>query len=61
MFDLVGLPIPLISPPFFSHDHVAFIKQEALEKTREIKVKSDGGFSVEAAVVVVEWKRCVSW
>ena len=46
------------SHPPFSDNQVAFIKQEALEKAREIKVKADEEFAIEK-VVVIEW--AVNW
>ena len=43
-----------LTPSFSSNDQVAFIKQEALEKAREIRVKADEEFAIEK-VVVAEW------
>jgi hypothetical protein len=44
-----------LTPPFSSNNQVAFIKQEALEKAREIRVKADEEFAIEKVVVVVKW------
>jgi len=43
-----------LTPPSPSNNQVAFIKQEALEKAREIKVKADEEFAIEKVVLVVE-------
>jgi hypothetical protein len=44
-----------LTPPSSSNNQVAFIKQEALEKAREIRVKADEEFAIEKVIVVVEW------
>jgi vacuolar-type H+-ATPase subunit E/Vma4 len=44
-----------LTSPFSTNNQVAFIKQEALEKAREIKVKADEEFAIEKVVVTVEW------
>jgi V-type H+-transporting ATPase subunit E len=36
-----------------SNNQVAFIKQEALEKSREIKVKADEEFAIEKVVGLI--------
>ena len=43
-----------LTPPFPLINQVAFIKQEALEKAREIRVKADEEFAIEKVVVVVK-------
>ena len=42
-----------LTPPT-SNNQVAFIKQEALEKAREIRVKADEEFAIEKVAVAVE-------
>jgi len=46
-----------LTPPFSTNNQVAFIKQEALEKAREIRVKADEEFAIEKVVVAVEWDK----
>ena len=58
LFDPVGLQIAInLTPPFSTKNQVAFIKQEALEKAREIRVKADEEFAIEKVVVTVKWDR----
>jgi len=42
-----------LTPPFSSNNQVTFIKQEALEKAREIRVKADEEFAIEKVIVEV--------